>query len=64
MVVGFYEGVEDSVLHALCAQSMVSFVFLVFLKRCNLEAMSVLELLRAVKTTSRRPQARLKHLVT
>ena len=45
----FYEGVEDSVLHALCAQFTLSFVFLVFLKRCNLEAMSVLELLSAVK---------------
>ena len=51
-------------LHSLCAKFTFSLAFLAFLKRRNLEAMSILELIHSLQTNSKRPQARLKHLGT
>lgn len=60
-----FEFVEDSSrLHSLCAKFTFSLAFLALLKHCNLEAMSILELIHSLQTNSKRPQARLKHLGT
>ena len=49
IVVGFNEVFEDhSMLHSLCAEFMFSLAFLAFVKYCNLEPISILELIRSL----------------